>query len=673
MVAGAGMFTDTGQIGPKEPNSQMLKWPRTDGDTSRRPAGVSFTKEVDNQGNVNYYRLVRDTEEASVTWRREIGTYLAEEMKLPKGKVYWMNGWPEGYAFYDHQKGPVANPRHDLYLCGSIITPRFRSKNEFKPHAKWLMTDPTLNTRNCGCKYCTKTKSQVEVNQTQGLRGLQRPPEHHLRGTNPTPGEHMTHARRRVVREQQQAKQDKPKATSKPEQTLTALPERLRDLNSGRSFRTYELVWVALASPIPVTADAAIEFWPAVILAYSTKNEPTPHKPGETDYEVVAHFTFNVRFLGVNHQVTVAADRLLPQLGYIPSQSLLDAVKECQPNRPVNPEFSDYTYFNPLPEYDSLLELSPGSYTHEDALPSFTLALHIVACLTPVWCTTNSYSSEELFQGLWWGSERIWLDDLVRLRPSREDLDPEDKMGLLPPSSPDALNRALFLRLTYIVVDQDDPKGTNLCIGGDLYELAQGETQPPQHPPKSFFGPPTGLLIPPSNAMNTFAEGGSSSPLGATVGPSLAESSIPMLPPPPGFNFRRLLPAGNEMVLDVGAIAGRYYPNILQPETLDRVLRTLNGEKGVKAGETVSGTVEGYARERIRRSRLGPEAFEVAKDGLIQLTGLMGFYVGEGNSMQPEQWEKGRLQTIRGAEKNGRKILLERWGKPDSDVEMLDA
>ncbi|CAE6482273.1 unnamed protein product [Rhizoctonia solani] len=678
---------DTGQIGPKEPNSQMLEWPRTDGDASNRPTGISFTKNEDSQGNVNYYRFVRDTEEASVAWRREIGTYVAEAMGLPGGKVYWMKGWPEGYAFYDHQKGQLPNPRHDLYLCGSVVASRFRSKNEFKPHAKWLMTDPTLNTQNCGCKYCTKTKSQVEVNQNQGLRGLQRPPEHHLRGTKPTPGEVMTHARRRVVREQQKVKSEKPKATPKQEQALTALPERLRDINSGRAFRTYELVWVTLANPIPITEDGLleIEFWPAIILTYSTKNEPTPHKPGETDYEIVAHFTFNVRLLGVNHQVTVSGDRLLPQLGYIPSQSLLMTVKECQPNRPpVSREFSEYARFNPLPEYNDVLELPHGNYTREDILPAFTLALHVVACLTPVWSATNAYSSDdkgvsedELFQGLWWGSERIWLDDVVRLRPPREELDPENTLGLLPPSSPDAVDRALFLRLTYIVVDREDPTGMNICVGGDLYELARKGTQPLQSPPRlSIFGPPTGLLGPPSsNTVDMFAAGSSSPTLNATVGPSLAKSSIVMPPPPPGFTFRRLLAPGNEMVLDIGAVAGRYYPKVLQEETLNRVMQTVREEKGVKAGEAASGTVEGYARERIRRSRAGPQAFETAKDALIPLVTLMGLYVGEGNSMHPEQWAKGRLQTIKGAELNARNVLFERWTSTDEagDVEMRDA
>ncbi|CEL61884.1 hypothetical protein RSOLAG1IB_04634 [Rhizoctonia solani AG-1 IB] len=680
MVTSAGMFADTGQIGPKESNAQMLEWPRTDGDSSRRPAGVSFTKNEDEEGNVNYYRLVRDTEEASVSWRKEIGTYVAEAMGLPAGKVYWMKGWPAGYALYDHQKGQLPNPRHDLYLCGSIITARFRSKNEFKPHAKWLVTDPTLNTRNCGCKYCTKTKSQVEVNQNQNLGGLQRAPEHHLREMRPAPVEAMTHAKRKMLREQNKAKQEKPKVTPKPEQTLTALPERLRDLNSGRAFRTSECVWVALANPIPVTDDGTeIKLWPAIVLSYTTKNEPTPHRPGETDYDIIAQFMFNIRLLGVNHHITVPETRLLPQLGYTPNRSLLMAVKECQPNRPFSPELSEWACFNPLSELDKVLEIPPGTYTRDDALPAFTLALHIMGCLNPVWSATNSYSNDdELFQGLWWGSERIWMNDVVRLRPLREDLDPHNTMGFLPPSSDDALNRPLFLRLGYITVDQDDPTSTSISVGGDLYELARKETQPdsapasPQTPPRgSIFGPPTGLLVPTSSdSVEPSSKGSSSFEL---VPPGLTESSKTMPPPPPGFVFRRLLTTGNEIVLDVSAVAGRYYHQILSAETLSRIKRTLDGER-VKTGETVNGTIEGFARRSIRQSRAGPEAFEAAKEELVQLLTLMGLYLGQGNDMQPEQWAKGRLNTIKGAETNGRSNLAKQWAKLEesSDIEMLD-
>lgn len=545
------------------------------------------------------------------------------------------------------------------------------------------MTDPTLNPRNCGCKYCTKTKSQVEVNQLQGLRGLQRPPEHHSQPSRPTSsGEQLTHARRRVIREKM--KEEKSKPAKQTDQPPTALPERLRDLNSGRKFRPFELVWVALQDPIQIGEDDSvmIDFWPATIISYSTKNEPTPHKPGDTNYDIVIRCVFTIQLVGINYRALVPEDRLLPQLGYVPSQGLLDAVKGCRPTVPLDPEFTNYAHFNPLPEFNSAMSVPAGSYTRQDALPAFCLALHIVACLTPVWCATHSYSGNtkndqigDLFQGLWWGSERIWLDDVIRLRPSRDELDPDNTLGLLPPSSPDAATRALLLRLTYIMVDKEDTTGMSVCVGGDLYELATKESQPqpPERGParQSIFGPPTGLLGPPSDHVDQPI----ASTSGATVGPTLAESPVAMPPAPPGFVFRKLLKPGSEMIVDVGAIAGRYYPSIIRADTLERVTRTLNQETGVRAGETIYGTIDGYARERIRRARRSQDALEIASDELTQLLGLSGLFLGDGNAMQTEQWAKGRMQTIKGAESNGKRVLYEQWSQLDgsSDVEMEDA
>ncbi|KAG9110970.1 hypothetical protein FRC07_008122, partial [Ceratobasidium sp. 392] len=257
MVSGAQSFKDTGQARKEVSNGSMLQWRRSDGDKSRRPP-VSFTKNPDSEGNVNYYREIPDTEEASVVWRRDIGTYLAEKLGYPTGKVYWMKGWPSGYGFFDHQKGKLPNPRHDLYLCGSASTIRFRSKNEFLPHALWLMTDPALNSV-CGCKYCSKTKSQVEVNQNLGLPGLKHAPEGQARV--PTKAKivapSMTHASRRAAREKiNQEKAGRGKTSKRTEQPAAALPERIRDLTSSdRIFRERELVWVALRNPIYLKPD----------------------------------------------------------------------------------------------------------------------------------------------------------------------------------------------------------------------------------------------------------------------------------------------------------------------------------------------------------------------------------------------------------------------------------
>lgn len=742
MVSGAHIFKDTGQIGPKGSNTQMLEWLTSDGDKSRRPP-VSFTKQVDSEGNVNYYREVPDTEEASVVWRREIGTRVAKELGYPSGKVYWMRGWPSGYGFYDHQKGKLPNPRHDLYLCGSATAVRFRSKNEFMPHAVWLMSDPATRSP-CQCKYCSGTKSQVEVNQTLGLPGLKRAPESHAKVPArakvviPT----TTHASRRAARDKiTREKAERERAAKRADQLgpAGALPERIRDLtSSGRAFRALELVWVALKHPIYLKPDksVAVDFWPAIVYSFSTKNTPSNHKPGDPNYTIQCQSMFAVRLLAVNHEIRVCEDRLLPQLGYVPSPELFGMIRECEPSRPLgNPNLEEYTNFNPLPEYNKDLGISPSQYTSQDALPAFTLALHIVACLTPMWCVTHSFAGdspkskgEEFYQGIWWGSERIWLEDLVRLRPSRDQIDPDGDLGLVPPSSPDALNRSLLLRITYIVADPDDPSGSDICVGGDLYELALGSEQ--QKSPTEFqlgtgpsqiFGTPTGLLGGPWSQFEPSPAGPSRSQLAfvnnanpvrdtfsqdqrddkqtrtpiasgsqsAALPPPVAETVIPLPDPPPGYVFRRLLKPGNEMVVDVGAIAGRYYPSILQMETADIALRSINEQydqapkrrRLIDNGQKQSyqaGTIEAYARSRLdkRANEDGGQVYEGAGRELTSLLALAGLIPGDGNAMQPEQWVKGRLNTIEGAERNGRDVLYKQWKGTNegasSDIEMID-
>lgn len=590
------------------------------------------------------------------------------------------------------------------------------------------MTDPTLDTRNCACKYCSKTKSQVEVNQTLNLPGLQRAPESHLRGTRPkttSPG--LTHARRRAIRETAQKEKSKP--PKRVDQPPTALAERIRDLTAtGRPFRALELVWVALMKPIYLKADKsiAIDFWPAIVSSISTRNVATPHNPGDPNYSIECRYAYHMRLLGVNHTVTLDGERLLPQLGYTPPQALLEMVKDCAPSRPLDLDFQEYAQFNPLPEFNGSLKLTGQKNSFQDALPAFSLALHITACLTPMWCTSHPYQSEDgksdtddLFQGLWWGSERIWLEDVVRLRASREELDPENAMGLLPTSSSDAASRPLLLRLTYITPDKDDASEMSISVGGDLYELVPESEAPPEQVKKdkpkprsseaqgSMFGVPTGLL--PINQPNTssrpmpllnntrpdldtFAQPqryeapppvASGSGLDEPTEPPIGETTIPMPPPPPGYAFRRLLTPGFEMIVDVGAIAGRYYSSILQMNTVDTVMRAVNEGydyasriRNTTSGPSMgNGTADEYARELVRRVGISEEAFGLAGEDLVRLLALGGLYLGDGNAMEPEKWIKGRLATIKGAELNGRKVLYGQWKRlveGSSDVEMLD-
>jgi Transcription-silencing protein Clr2 len=112
------------------------------------------------------------------------------------------------------------------------------------------------------------------------------------------------------------------------------------------------------------------------------------------------------------------------------------------------------------------------------------------------------------YQGLWWGAERIWTDELVRLKPSRQQLAPEGTEDIFPPSGPSkktladhlasqdpdptadltAGGRGVFMRLEGLfVVDavNEDGSGTRKeCRAcGMLYELADEDWE--EDPSKS--------------------------------------------------------------------------------------------------------------------------------------------------------------------------------------------
>ena len=139
-----------------------------------------------------------------------------------------------------------------------------------------------------------------------------------------------------------------------------------------------------------------------------------------------------------------------------------------------------------------------------------------------------------LYQGMWLGGERIWVDDLVRLKKNRRDLPAE---GLKPPA-PGAADRAVLLKIRWVMsaiamhgrlirrvitleIMQAQEAGANpryqcLCYG-DVFELAPavaGQPAPPMpnDPTESW------------SSINT---------------------------PPVGYTYRQLNEAGSEVTCDV--------------------------------------------------------------------------------------------------------------------------
>ncbi|KAH9852646.1 hypothetical protein C2E23DRAFT_824673 [Lenzites betulinus] len=276
-------------------NPEWIEFPRSDGNYALLPKNTEQV--VDGDGHVNYMRPVGLEESQAILWRVAVGSQLAVRMGLPAGRNYVLKTWPEGYQLYDHNKGPLKAPRHDPYLCGSVSVNRFRSTNEFIPHALWLMQDATMNRGNCSCKYCTKQPQRI-ISDTMGLST--HPARRSSSVAGAVPSSRRPSRPRRELREPRAVGRVPPKPYAavrrapKPPKVILGpeqyiLPERDLDtraaLISGegqrpRWFRKGELLWCHLEPPIRgLTPDEDIQFWPALVEDFHVKTQPVFESP----------------------------------------------------------------------------------------------------------------------------------------------------------------------------------------------------------------------------------------------------------------------------------------------------------------------------------------------------------------------------------------------------------
>ncbi|KIJ20881.1 hypothetical protein PAXINDRAFT_106682 [Paxillus involutus ATCC 200175] len=287
------------------------------------------------------------------------------------------------------------------------------------------------------------------------------------------------------------------------------------------------------------------------------------------------------------------------------------------------------------------------------------------------------------YQGLWWGAERIWTDELVRLKLSRAQIAPEGAENILPPAGPSrkaleytrtlndtegdgeavvgAETRGVFMRIDGLYV-ADIPRmngstGKECRATGMLYELvdedwegnlvegvANGDTggkgkgraievsSGTSTPATSVNGTNTDAA---AVDVNSHAMVGVSAPKERSASEQLSHpilsSPFPLPPPPEGFKFRPILAPGHEAVLSLNLIAGRYYPRLLRHPLLDScVERALD----IATGEVVETS---------------------------QLWALEGLAPGYYNTMDPVRWRPSRVAMVREADKEARQGLEEHW------------
>ena len=510
------------------------------------------------------------------------------------------------------------------------------------------MTDPTLDRKNCKCKYCGNShKKQTEISQDLGLNRASSAPS----GAG-----------------KPDSQEGKPKIRAKPRANFTgtpsggpALPERVSDLRLGRLYRDAELVWCALAPPIQgAHPHERIHFWPSIISDSSIHTNVT-NGNANAAWRVEQKRYYSIALFGWNGTLQdVPEDSLLPYQAWGPSQDLIDRLRIA----------GDPAIIQNKALYPNTLPVTLGSAStndqlgFKDASTPFALSLQMAAHLLQFWTPTDEYVFDGLvprapqagsaatgeityaelkeirYEGLWWGAERIWTDELIRLVPSRDQV----KFNYALPPTPGSNTRAVFMQVNGFIAVLSE-RGREGRVGGVLYDLVDEVSQDPSittnHPEPST----------PQIAGNPIP---SNSPLVNVQAPPLeALSPLPPLPPPahppnlppydlppspPGCKFRRITPQGYEVILDLSMIAGRYYTGLFDNPLIQNIVKGLN-----------------------------PDEREV-----LHIRALCGTVPGVLNSMECTQWKETRKGMIAYADKQAKNDLINNWRPIPKGDEQMD-
>lgn len=440
-----------------------------------------------------------------------------------------------------------------------------------------------------------------------------------------------------------------------------------------RLHRIGEVVWCFLDVPIagPGEKDSAIGAWPGIVKSIQRslhftivmgESSVEHRKGGDQPY------TYEVTLFNIDATITISDEKVLPYQAMSSPKPLLDALSSLmhtidRKGHTINVPaeggvgaLSKFTFEEValpyalavqapimLAKYWNCTDVWTFKYTitagevvatpvippkkkfrtpglHIGPMPDLLPSISAGPSVPPVESPAQ-VKTQKRYQGLWWGGERIWVDDLVRLKFPRSDLIPEGSekiLSVVPPSqaaveytiqrgvdpaeAPGSGERGLFLRIAGIFV-----AGKVVRIAGMLFDLVE----------EGFVGVGAGGKEERQEDTSAFdmrtldpalLQGGSSdAPLveRASDGFKLAsDRQILSGPyarnwnppkPPIGYKFRSILKGDWEAVMDISLLSGRYYPGILSnPLLSDHLERLLRLGEPVHHLYALEGLAPGY-------------------------------------------------------------------------------
>jgi hypothetical protein len=429
-----------------------------------------------------------------------------------------------------------------------------------------------------------------------------------------------------------------------------------------RWYRDGEIVWVKVPSSF---LGQMIDFWPGVIDKYRVKSiahrysskqalgetgtasiaqAQAPRKAAEeiAPWEVEQWTEYTVQLLGVNRTVNISDQHIIPYILHRPSNrpDYWDAMRTILGSL-EKIDWDVCTNFDPIADAENVSDEDQRAALRAASAP-FSYGVCVAAHLAVHWTPTHPFNIDSKgkgkgpalhlpgldlapnckrteWQGLWWGAERIWSDDLVRLKPCRKEYAPSGGNNILEAAPPGkkamaaiisrfgivpkdklqnefgAGQRGLFLQIRSIFSIDPPPEtkmASEMFLSGMLYELADEDwedlSNEPQAQPDSTLSHPIFAHPPP-----------------------LPEA-------PTGFRFRPILRAGFDAIVPVGLVAGRYYARIhnhplLQPQIDDVLLEA-------------------------------KEALDTTKVAQSHLLALLGYIGGLYNAVDPSIWHESRSE-----------------------------
>lgn len=377
--------------------------------------------------------------------------------------------------------------------------------------------------------------------------------------------------------------------------------DRYEDLRLGRPLREGEIVWMPIQPPIicPRNPDIVIDHWPTIVESARFGKQVWMNRSegnSEVPYHVEEGLHYNLRpfATGASKFVLIHAKYLIPYCAYRTSQALVDELRNS-PSPPsqyhddISKFFKEYAPF--LPEDGSGSE--PQDIAFDDVAPQYAIALQVVTNAATRWCPVqevpNVPGQDTHYQGVWWGPEKIWVGDVIRLNVTRDELQTH------PVVAKDILPRNVAWK------SGDEPSTRGMLM--QITSIFTTEIVPPPDSPAAVLDSPTMPVCRLSGRVfetwpeayyegsgqesewHKFNSASSSNTPSAISSPSLSspmvtKRNLPSLPPPPpGYRFHPvLLDQRSDLVLDVSMISGRYYPNLLLTPRIDleRLIETNN-------------------------------------------------------------------------------------------------